>query len=257
MKKRKTYFWGLLLVACAGIMFGEMFNLLPTNINVFSVIITTVLIGMSLSSIPRVDFFGIIMPLGFALIFNRSSLNLDGNSWQIFWASLILSIGLSLIFKKNKKNKFHVNVNYGSSDKYDTKREDKDYVDVDYVEYDAEDNPKRNYYNEDESVSISNNLGDKSHYLHSEGLKYANIENNLGSLNVYFDHVVFMDGCKIYVDNNLGSTTLYLPREHRYFVDIDNFLGSSDNKANFTAESGITITIKGSVSLGELDIRYI
>lgn len=249
MKKRN--FWGLLLVLYALSIFAKMLNLFPDNVNAFTLIVSIALVGLSLSSIPSFDFFSIIMPLSLVFILNQSYFNLTGEFWSIIWPALLLSFGLNMLFKGARKRvRYKRTYNFGSGSKstriYSSKEDE--VIDVEF----EEDNTVVG-----EKVYIENNLGEKSEYVNAKALKYAKVENNLGALNVYFDHCEFKNGCVIDVENNLGSTHIYLPKEHNYISNIDQFMGNQSENNSYTATSGITIHINGEVSMGEISIIYV
>ncbi len=251
--KRKSITWGLILTLSGIALFANIFGWFPRDVDAFWMIITIALVALSLSAIPRLDFFGIVMPLGFALIFNQELVGLNEQGWSIFWASLILSIGLSTIFRKRRKPKIYYSKDYYSGH---SREEDDRIIDID-INLDDEKKGSHHEYGGDEDVSINNNFGDRSSYGHSSNLKRAELENNFCHLRVYFDQVTFSDGCVINVSNNLGKLTLYLPKTCRYRSDVETTMGAVEDSERFNLESETYVYIKGEVNMGALEIIYI
>ena len=76
-------------------------------------------------------------------------------------------------------------------------------------------------------IYFSNSLNGSSKYIRSTNFTSAELENNLGSLNVYFDQAVITGGsASVHVENNLGETNLYFPANWRIATQAESCLGN-------------------------------
>ena len=111
---------------------------------------------------------------------------------------------------------------------------------------------RQHYQNKKHSCLTS---GHSSIYIDSANFSTDLLENNLGSLLVYFENTeAYLGNGTIFVENNLGSMIIHLPSAWCAKVLVKNYLGSVDVQKK---DSGIPITIKGENNLGSIKIVYV
>lgn len=242
--KKKNIFWGLTFIFIAITTLGNAMGWFE-SLNIVRLAWTTILVAVALSNLPSLNFGGVIFPLVIAAHVNKSALNLDGKVGAIYLTAFFLIVGLNLLFKnfrRKKRRKVKININ------------GKDVT--------IDDFKNREKWSEDivgQHISIENNFNDSSRYVHSDGLITATIENNFGSLHVYFDQVTFdSSGTLIRVENNFGKTVLYLPRNINLRNNITSSFGSvRGEQSRFHDASFPNVSVDGDSTFGDIEIRII
>lgn len=240
--KGKNIFWGLLFL-CAGVMLVlKQFHYFE-GVNVFSLIVSSFLAVIAISSVPRRNWFFVIMPIMFIVWINREAFMIEGyiQFWPLMLAGCFTSLGLSLIFKSDYYGCYH-RWNGGN-----------------WKEHHAHSGYERGSQNDDH-VRFSTSFSSSSQYLYSTNLQTVKLNCTLGSLQVYFDQAVpCADGVGVEVYCELGSVELYIPRDWKVENNVSATLGSVEEDYRFgnAEKTGPTISIKGSVKLGSIEIIYV
>lgn len=238
--KKRDFFWGSFFIVIAVILIGNIFDLFYIGEGLFQIIITIFLIALAISNLPEMRFYGIIMPLSVALVLNQSYFGMRNNFWWILWAGFFLSAGLSLIFKPRRQKYF-----------------EKEFINGDggfesYDEFKSGDSENADF------VRISTNFADRTRYLHSSNFKGGYIENNFGSVRVYFDQCALSEtGANVQIDCNFGQILLYIPATMPVINNIHTTLGSVTDEFRRTEVSGPTLVLHGDVTFGNVKIIYI
>lgn len=99
-------------------------------------------------------------------------------------------------------------------------------------------------------------LGNNNEYIDAaEFTETKQIENNLGSYNVYFNNADRYNGNgMLLIENNLGETNIYVPSEWKVDSHIENNLGSVTTIGNDSTD-GPVIVIRGENNLGSVRIH--
>lgn len=232
--KRKNIFWGLLIILFAASLLANGFNLFQTGPSVMRLSLTLLLFVASISNLSPLNFFGFLMPLAFALVLNSNYLHMNIQAWPIIGGTFLLSIGLSVLFKRKKRIVFFGDFQDGNKT--------------------GENHQTIN----GENIRIESNFNNSSRYVQGDNVRHANLENNFGTLNVYFDQVTFNEnGATIKVDNNFGSMNIFLPRNININNNIQASLGSVDQEFHTNDLNSPKVYLEGDVSFGKIDIRFI
>jgi len=113
--------------------------------------------------------------------------------------------------------------------------------------------------NDDENNPyISVSFGHVSRYLHADCLESAELACNFGGMEVYFDNVTLSpEGAEVSVNCNFGSMEIFVPPHWRVIDDINSSLANAEisRKLQSNDPSSPTITITGSVSLGNVEVK--
>lgn len=100
--KKERVFWGSILVLGAIALILNKLGYFA-QINVFSALLAIALLGISIKSLFRLNYAGVLFPLAFICIIYDDQLGITAiTPWTILLAALLGSIGLSMIFKKNQ-----------------------------------------------------------------------------------------------------------------------------------------------------------
>ena len=147
---------------------------------------------------------GVCFPLGIVACLFQKEIGLGDVSYAvIILAFLLIGIGFSLIFGKNKAvhmwKQGHECFTAGGGTEY---TEDVDCFDLD------------------------NNLGTKTQYVNIKNLKHGSIDNAMGQLTVYMNGTTIApEGANLDIDNGMGQLKIYMPKEFRVAFSYDNGLG--------------------------------
>lgn len=235
MKSNKI-FWGLFFILAAVYVVVSKFGILP-DVGVLSILFTVFLAWTLIEGIRKLNFFEILFSIALFCIIYDEQLGITAlSSWTILGAALLGSIGLSMIFgdvKKKKRLEKLQNNNGG------------------YAGSSAEQCTG-------EILRFENNFGSAIRYINSDNFKSAQIENNFGSLSVYFDNAIIQAGSAfINIENNFGETNLYIPKEWQIRNNLERSFGVINQIGNSVGSSNTVFFINGSCNFGSITIRYI
>lgn len=230
--KKKDVFWGLLFLLAAALIIISQFGFFP-GVGMFELVVTVILGGIIIKSIMSINFWGVLFPLAFiGILFDEQLGITEFTPWQILVTALLLSLGLSLIFKRpGFVFSIHHNHEFNSS-----------------VINEQDDNV----------VSCSVSFGDSIKYVNTTNFEKANIKCSFGDVKVYFDHAEIPSGnADIYVDVSFGEAVLFIPRSWKVVNRVQVFLGDmSENHKSESLDSPV-VTIHGNVSFGDIQVIYI
>lgn len=257
--KRKRILWGVVVILLGiYILIAQFIPNLP-EISIFRALIAIGLLSITITSIPKMEFFGMLLPLSIILImFKREISKLCGinshniGSFTIIAATFLLCIGLNMLLgdlkKKNKKKKIEKKMGkaftYYSDDIIDGKGV--------FVDEDSTDNRDSG-----DVVNYEVAFGSAIKYLDSQNLKRVNLECSFGEMKVYFDKAKVSDGgANINVDVSFGNLVMYIPKEWQVINNMDTtFAGVKENGTSIATGSKVFLT--GDVTFGGTEIFYI
>ena len=230
MKSSKV-FWGIFFILAAVYVVISKFGILP-DIGVFSIILTVFFLWLFVEGIRNVNFWEILFSIAFICIIYDEPLGITAlTPWTVLGAAFLGSIGLSLIFggKKRKWKTVTGNVGTSSSEQYTG-----------------------------EEIRCENSFGSAIRYLNSDNFRRAAIENNFGSLSVYFDNAIVQEGsANVSVENNFGETNLYIPKEWKIQNNLDRSFGAIRETGSSIGTSSTVLYLNGSANFGEIHLHYI
>lgn len=158
----------------------------------------------------------------------------------IIFVSLLVGIGLSMIFeKKPKKIEFN---------EFETKKGFDNNCGASSVEYTEG----------EEMFKVGNTFGERTEYVSVNNLRQGKIENAMGSLTVYLDgSTIDSNGGCIEVSNGLGKLNIYIPSEFRTVIHSDNGFGTvkTHGKTSMDATKPL-LNLKVSNGFGSTDIFF-
>lgn len=225
----KKIFWGLFFII-AGIF--VIVNQLGyyTNINLFSLLCTILVIPILIKSLYKLNFPGIMFSIAFLCIIFRVPLNLESvTPIPVLLAALLGSIGFSIMFSKHhfiKENSEHFDqvINGVDSDE----------------------------------VNFSVSFGSSIKYINSDDFKIANLKCTCGAMKVYFDNSkIIGDNAIINLDISLSGVELYIPKEWKIINNVDVTLGAVELKNMGSSSFEKTVTLSGKTNLSGVEIIFI
>lgn len=229
--------WGLFFILAAVYAVVSKLYVMP-EISIFTIILTVFFVWMFINGIRHLNFWGMLFPIAFLCILYDDQLGITAlTPWTVLGAALLGSIGLSLIFKKKSKSSFHYHV-------------------------DSDDWKNKNAWEKEECagevIRLENNFGAAIKYVNSDNFCEADLENNFGTLTVYFDNAVIQSGKAIVrVGNSFGETNLYIPKEWKTQNNMEHSFGSVQVHGNSEGTSSNILLLQGETSFGEINIYFI
>ncbi len=239
MMKHHNWFWGVFFLAAGFFVVASQFGGF-VHLGFWSVAATVLLAATLIGSLVELNFFGTFVSASLLYAIYQEPLGWPQVSiWLLLLTSVFISIGLSLIFRTGRRKRFA---------KWRACRQDM-----------GERGPSDEFVDGD-SVSISESFTEVSKYLHADCLRQANISASFGRLCVFFDTVKLSpSGAEVYVDVSFAKIELYLPKDWRVIDQVHASAGSVSNnlRSSSAAPDAPVLTVKGRVSFGSLELRYV
>lgn len=237
MKNRKI-FWGIFFILAAVFVLVSKIGIFP-DISVIGIFLTVFLVWVFVEGIRNINFYEMLFSLAFLCIIYDKPLGITAlTPWPVLAAALFGSIGLSMIFRGKKRQDY-------------TQFEWNESGHIGGVGSSAE-------QCSGEQIRCENNFGTAIRYINSDNFRHAQIENNFGTMSVYFDNAVVQAGsASVSVENNFGSVQLYLPKEWKVVNNLEHSLGAIKEKGTCLGTSGTVMYLTGSANFGEINVIYI
>ena len=235
MKKQKI-FWGIFFIAAALLIIISKLGLMP-DVGVFSIFATIILLWMLLQGLKHINFYEIMFAIAFLCIIYDEPLGIQAlTPWTVLVAALLFSIGLSMLF--HGKRRYHCNVNI-SGRNHGTFGESSEQF-------------------SDEHLICENNFSAAIRYVNSNNFRDAHLENNFGSLTVYFDNAIIQgNSAQVSIENNFGATALYIPKEWKVVTNLEHSFGNIDEYGTSVGSSDTTLYIQGETNFGHIELHYV
>lgn len=233
MKNGKKIFWGILfLLAAVAVIAGGLGYF--EGFSFWKVLFTIGLIGVLVEGVCYRSFGNILFSLAFIAILYDQQLGIEAiTPWPILGAALLGTIGLHILFPNIQKSK------YIGKHKSSCRNTEDDNLDSDNVHFEV-------------------NFGEAVKYLTSKELSMAHLECSFGSLNVYFDNALLLNGeADIHAECSFGNLVLYVPSEWKVVVKASTVCGGVEEHGCCNPEGTNTLYIRGEVSFGAMEIYYI
>lgn len=236
--KHKSLFWGIFLLAAAiFIIVAQTVTFIA--IGFWSIVATVLLAAILIVSLADANFFGIFISAALLYEIYQGPLHWPTiNAWILLLAAVLAAGGLHAIFRPHWHDWNHQWTNGCGNDICNASSENL----------------------EGEHIFTQNSFCESCKYLHSDNLKSAKFAASFGKMDVYFDQV-HLDPAGAFVDvsSSFGKMTLYLPSDWRVVNNVHASFGAVTNnlRPGPLAPDAPVITIRGSASFGELEIRSI
>ncbi|MFR0822748.1 MAG: LiaF transmembrane domain-containing protein [Clostridia bacterium] len=230
--KFRNWFWGIFFILAAVFILLNQLGYF-TQIHLFSLICTIILIPIILKSCYHLNFSGILFPLAILCIIYAEPLGITNlTPWPVLAIALFGSIGLSFIFGSHYHHSscHHHEENFGE----------------------VIDSPDENM------VNFDVHFGSSIKYVNTEHLQQANVHCSFGAAKVYFDHAqIAPEGAQIYLDISFSGVELYIPKSWHVVNKTNVTLGGIEEKNKMMQAEGPVVHLVGKVSFSGVEIIYI
>ena len=237
--KHRNWFWGIFFLAAGFFVVASQVGGFM-HLGFWSIAATVLLVAVFIGSLTELNFFGTLVAAALLYAIYQEPFNWPFVSvWLLLLTAVLISIGLSIIFHGRMKRRWAKRIHCGGNCGVHGSTEE--YVDGD-------------------NVSISESFNETSKYLHAESLRQANLATSFGALHVYFDGVKLSpEGAEVYVDVSFSKLEIYLPKDWRVVEQVHTSAGAVTNnlRNNGMVSNAPILTLKGRVSFGNLEIRYV
>lgn len=155
--------------------------------------------------------------------------------WIVFLCSIIIEIGIKLIFKKKKE------FNFGNFD-FSFTNDDDDDDDENYIS--------------NEGISYNGHkVGEISRYIDCRDFKRAEFGKLVGQVNIYFDNTdAYEGGGELVFGQLVGEVNVYVPAQWKIRTFTTGFLGEVDVEPS-DCEKDKILYIKGSRTVGQINVH--
>lgn len=235
---RRNISGGIIMILLAIIIVGSGMGMLP-NIPWFKLLCTVCFTIIAVKGLVKREFFGCIMSLCCLGWMYDDVLGIEAiTPFPLFVAGVLLAIGLGMIFKKNVVHiSYTGDENWNMGSFHDARKEE---------------------WQDGRHVSLTNNFNSVSKYVNSEAFSTADLENNFGQANIYFNNAVISNKeATVKLENCFGQMNVYFPNTWRVSISQETAFG----KVNMYGEpnrdmDAPLVVVNASSSFGELNIYF-
>ena len=208
MIKKHNLLPGLTLILIAVVMMGSAMGLLP-EISWFKLLGGFIFVAGAAKSLYKLDFFGTLFCASIVAWIFEEELRIEHLApFPLVVAAILLGVGLNLIFGRKQK-----------------------LITVEYTDKNGVtgsiDEMKKEEWQDGRTIVLENLFNSTSKYVNSASFSSANLENNFGSANVYFNNANVYNGeATIELENTFGEMNIYLPNTWRATIKQDCAFGN-------------------------------
>lgn len=234
---KRNWFWGIICILGAILIFGNLFGFLPFTFSLWKIIGTLICLSVIIDGIKERSFYSPLFGIAIVFYLFKEDLGFEDISfWLLMVGTWLLAWGLTSIFHP-EKNHIKVNkqieINFGDDD-------------TENVEYST-----------NSIINITSSFGEKVQYIQTNDLQYVTIDSKFSGLKLYFDQATIQNQATIEIDGNFTGIELYVPKEWNVQSHIRAFFGGVDEKGQPSSSGYPTLNITGRVHFGGVEIHYI
>ena len=234
---KRNWFWGIICILGAILIFGNLFGFLPFTFSLWKIIGTLICLSVIIDGIKERSFYSPLFGIVIIFYLFRKDLGFEDISfWLLMVGTWLLAWGLNIIFhpeKRHIKVNKQIEINFGDDD-------------TENVEYST-----------NSIINITSSFGEKVQYIQTNDLQYVTIDSKFSGLKIYFDQATIQNQATIEIDGNFTGIELYVPKEWNVQSHIRAFFGGVDEKGQPSSSGYPTLNITGRIHFGGVEIHYI
>lgn len=231
MKRNKNYLWGSLFIILAILIVLSELHIIALN---WTIVLSLFMVAIAVKRLFKRDYFISFFLIGLTAYLNQGLLGIELSFWVMFLITLLLSIGLHLIFgdKKQKyfKEYYKRNTHFSSVD--------------------------QETYHEDE-VNYEAVFSHAIKYIYADNLKRVNAQVVFGGMKLYFEQANILQDATIDVECVFSHLTLYVPAQYEVVPQMTNVFSSVIFQNTPNTEAIASITLSGELVFSKITIIYI
>ena len=246
--KWSRIFWGVGLIAAAVFLVIDQLHLLPFTIGFWAIFWTVVFVASLITSVINKNLYGAIFSIAFLVIVYAKPLHISALSpWTILLVAILVSAGISLIFRNSFKPTIIIN----------GKKVNANWSDLINKNFKADNVITDNSFGVDsDNVVISGKMTEASRYIHSQNLKTVTIDSSMGDVSVYLDdakaagYEVIMN-----INTSMCDVDVYIPSDWQVENNMQNSL--SDVDIDHSKGTGTKLILQGRNTMGDLTVKHV
>lgn len=246
--KWSRIFWGVGLIAAAVFLVIDQLHLLPFTIGFWAIFWTVVFVASLITSVINKNLYGAIFSIAFLVIVYAKPLHISALSpWTILLVAILVSAGISLIFRNSFKPTIIIN----------GKKVNANWSDLINKNFKADNVITDNSFGVDsDNVVISGKMTEASRYIHSQNLKTVTIDSSMGDVSVYLDDAKAAgDEVIMNINTSMCDVDVYIPSDWQVENNMQN--NFSDVDIDHSEGTGTKLILQGKNTMGDLNIKHV
>ena len=246
--KWSRIFWGVGLIAAAVFLVIDQLHLLPFTIGFWAIFWTVVFVASLITSVINKNLYGAIFSIAFLVIVYAKPLHISALSpWTILLVAILVSAGISLIFRNSFKPTIIIN----------GKKVNANWSDLINKNFKADKVITDNSFGVDsDNVVISGKMTEASRYIHSQNLKTVTIDSSMGDVSVYLDDAKAAgDEVIMNINTSMCDVDVYIPSDWQVENNMQNSL--SDVDIDHSKGTGTKLILQGRNTMGDLTVKHV
>ena len=246
--KWSRIFWGVGLIAAAVFLVIDQLHLLPFTIGFWAIFWTVVFVVSLITSVINKNLYGAIFSIAFLVIVYAKPLHISALSpWTILLVAILVSAGISLIFRNSFKPTIIIN----------GKKVNANWSDLINKNFKADNVITDNSFGVDsDNVVISGKMTEASRYIHSQNLKTVTIDSSMGDVSVYLDDAKAAgDEVIMNINTSMCDVDVYIPSDWQVENNMQNSL--SDVDIDHSKGTGTKLILQGRNTMGDLTVKHV
>ncbi|MDB6223106.1 LiaF transmembrane domain-containing protein [Lactobacillus amylovorus] len=246
--KWSRIFWGVGLIAAAVFLVIDQLHLLPFTIGFWAIFWTVVFVASLITSVINKNLYGAIFSIAFLVIVYAKPLHISALSpWTILLVAILVSAGISLIFRNSFKPTIIIN----------GKKVNANWSDLINKNFKADNVITDNGFGVDsDNVVISGKMTEASRYIHSQNLKTVTIDSSMGDVSVYLDDAKAAgDEVIMNINTSMCDVDVYIPSDWQVENNMQNSL--SDVDIDHSKGTGTKLILQGRNTMGDLTVKHV
>lgn len=246
--KWSRIFWGVGLIAAAVFLVIDQLHLLPFTIGFWAIFWTVVFVASLITSVINKNLYGAIFSIAFLVIVYAKPLHISALSpWTILLVAILVSAGISLIFRNSFKPTIIIN----------GKKVNANWSDLINKNFKADNVITDNGFGVDsDNVVISGKMTEASRYIHSQNLKTVTIDSSMGDVSVYLDDAKAAgDEVIMNINTSMCDVNVYIPSDWQVENNMQNSL--SDVDIDHSKGTGTKLILQGRNTMGDLAVKHV
>lgn len=246
--KWSRIFWGVGLIAAAVFLVIDQLHLLPFTLGFWAIFWTVVFVASLITSVINKNLYGAIFSIAFLVIVYAKPLHISALSpWTILLVAILVSAGISLIFRNSFKPTIIIN----------GKKVNANWSDLINKNFKADNVITDNSFGVDsDNVVISGKMTEASRYIHSQNLKTVTIDSSMGDVSVYLDDAKAAgDEVIMNINTSMCDVDVYIPSDWQVENNMQNSL--SDVDIDHSKGTGTKLILQGRNTMGDLTVKHV
>ena len=246
--KWSRIFWGVGLIAAAVFLVIDQLHLLPFTIGFWAIFWTVVFVASLITSVINKNLYGAIFSIAFLVIVYAKPLHISALSpWTILLVAILVSAGISLIFRNSFKPTIIIN----------GKKVNANWSDLINKNFKADNVITDNSFGVDsDNVVISGKMTEASRYIHSQNLKTVTIDSSMGDVSVYLDDAKAAgDEVIMNINTSMCDVDVYIPSDWQVENNMQNSLSYVD--IDHSKGTSTKLILQGRNTMGDLTVKHV